>query len=175
MKKVVRSLYYTGFILLFVLAATTGVTQSRMFHAYLLHQLLVEADSALSAQLSIDAIEGNLFTGFTLFNVRLVDRGITVVAAERVELRYDPFGLPLKHVRISRALVVHPQIFVYRALDGTWNTEHIAVAHPKDTSASAWTIDLRRVIVQEGRLQLIDSLGLQRDRSANFSVLLSRL
>ena len=158
MRKFFRITYYIGSILLFVLIAIIGYTQTRSFKTYLRDFLLQESTIAINGELKLGAIEGNLITGFRINDVAVTQHGIELLSAQRIELKYDPFGFLFKRVGISNAILVKPRIFIYRSIDGSINIAHLAKTISTDTNSSIWRVNVKRFELTDADVLFIDSL-----------------
>ncbi|MEK6649578.1 MAG: translocation/assembly module TamB domain-containing protein [Bacteroidota bacterium] len=143
------------------MATLAGFSQTRAFKAWLLDRVVSAADASLNGNLRIGRIEGNLITGLELYDVRLVERGVTLVAAERVDVSYDPLGVALQRIGISDVTVVRPEILLYRSLDSTWNINRLAKPTEQDSAISSWTIVVRQARLNDARVRIIDSVALR--------------
>lgn len=166
MRKIIRGFYYTGTITLFVLATLAGFSQTQAFKAWLLDRVHASADDGLLGRFRAERLAGNLVTGLRLEGIRLEEAGVQVLTAERVELRHDLLGLLLRRASISSAVIVRPEIFIYRSLDSAWNIARLAAPTAPDSTPSEWTIDLGQLVLEEARIRVVDSLTLaERGRS----------
>lgn len=76
MRKFFRITYYIGSILVFIIIAIIGYTQTRSFKTYIRDFLLHESLSAINGELQLGAIEGNLITGFKINDVTVTSYGV---------------------------------------------------------------------------------------------------
>ncbi|OGU71025.1 MAG: hypothetical protein A3G43_01915 [Ignavibacteria bacterium RIFCSPLOWO2_12_FULL_56_21] len=159
-RKVIRTVYYAGTILVFVVVALAGFTQTRAFKSYLLSRILAAADSALTGRLTIGRLEGNLITGMQFFDVRVQEREVTLFSADRIDASYDPLGVPLQRIPLSRVTVLHPELFMWRSVDKSWNVNRLFRADDEDTSRSTWTIDIKRIRLENAKIRVLDSVAL---------------
>jgi hypothetical protein len=162
MRKYFRITYYIGAVLLFVSIAAIGYTQTRSFKTYLRDFLLRESLTAINGELQFGTIEGNLITGFKINNVTITEGGTTFLSAQRIELKYDPFGIPFKRIGVSHAVIVKPRIYICRSLNGSTNIARLIKPTPEHTTPSAWTIDLKRLELADAEILIIDSLLLHQ-------------
>jgi predicted RNA-binding protein len=157
-------------ILLFVLIAIIGYTQTRSFKTYLRNTLLVKSRTALNGQLQIGSIEGNLLTGFTVDSVSIRGYADELLSSERIEFKYDLFGFFFKRIAFNNIVIVKPHIHIYRSVDGTWNVLRLIKPTQKDTTPFAWTIDIKRLKLQDAELVFIDSLLLAQRQIGTYEV-----
>lgn len=166
MRKLIRGFYYTGTITLFVLATLAGFSQTQAFKAWLLDRVHASADDGLLGRFRAERLTGNLVSELRLEGIRLEEGGIPVLTADRVEVRHDLWGLLLRRASIRSAVIVRPEIFIYRSLDSAWNLARLTAPTAPDTAASEWTIDLGQLVLEEARIRVVDSLALdERSRS----------
>ncbi|MGD0591108.1 MAG: hypothetical protein ABSA44_09955 [Bacteroidota bacterium] len=170
MRKFFRITYYLSGILLFVLIAIIGYTQTRSFKTYLRNTLLVKSRTALNGQLQIGSIEGNLLTGFTVDSVSIRGYADELLSSERIEFKYDLFGFFFKRIAFNNIVIVKPHIHIYRSVDGTWNVLRLIKPTQKDTTPFAWTIDIKRLKLQDAELVFIDSLLLAQRQIGTYEV-----
>jgi hypothetical protein len=165
-RKVIRGVYYAGTIMLFVLATLAGFSQTQAFKAWLLDRVHAATDEGLRGRFRADRLTGNLVTGLQLEGVRLEEAGVPVLTAERIDVRHDLLGLLLRRASVRSAVIVRPEVFIYRSLDSVWNVARLVAPAEPDSTPSAWTIDLGRVVLEQARVRVVDSLVLaERARS----------
>jgi hypothetical protein len=163
-RKYFRITYYFGGTLLFVIIAIIGYTQTRSFKTYLRDYILQESSAGINGQIQFGAIEGNLITGFAIKDVTLTEGGFEVLSTQRVELKYDPFGIIFKRIGISSAIIVKPRIHIYRSVNGSTNIERLVKPSSPNSAPTGWSIDLKHLELAEGEVHFIDSLLLQQRR-----------
>jgi hypothetical protein len=157
-RKFFRITYYLSGILLFVIIAIIGYTQTRSFKTYLRNTLLLESRTALNGQLQFGSIDGNLLTGFTVDSVSIRGYADELFSSERIEFKYDLFGFFFKRIAFKNIVIVKPHIHVYRSVNGTWNVVRLIKPTEADTIPFAWTIDIKRLKLQDAELVFTDSL-----------------
>jgi hypothetical protein len=161
-RKFFRITYYICVILVFGIIALIGYTQTRSFKMYLRDLLLHESSTALNGELQLGAIDGNLATGFKVNGVTVTHGGIELFSAQRIEVKYDPFGFFLKRVGLSNVVIVKPRIFVYRSLDGSTSISRLIKPIPTDTTPSSWSITIKRLELADAEVLFVDSLLLHQ-------------
>jgi len=149
-------------ILVFVLLVA-GFTQTQLFRDRLRAVALDNLDSLLIAQVHLGEIHGNFITGFEIDSVAIAIDGIPVVAASRVDLRYNIFAIPGKTLSLSKIALVNPSFTLLRDRNGSWNFERMVRPWPGDTTAGKpfdWMVNLQELEVQRGTVVLVDSASL---------------
>jgi hypothetical protein len=169
-RKFFRITYYLSGIFLFVLIAIIGYTQTRSFKTYLRNTLLLESRTALNGQLQLGNIDGNLLTGFTVDSVSVRGNDDELLSSERIEFKYDLFGFFFKRVAFNNVVIVKPHIHIYRSVDGMWNVVRLIKPTQADTTPFAWTIDIKRLKLQDAELVFTDSLLLSQRQTGTSEV-----
>lgn len=162
MKKYFRVTYYSAIVLLFLIVALGGYTQTSAFRNALRTYLLNNAWESIHGTLSLGTIEGNFLTGLKVTNVAFSEQGRVVLAAERVQVKYDPVAFFVKRVGITDAIVENAEIHLVRSSDGSWNIDRLFRSEQPDTVPSPWIIDIKNIVLKNARVELIDSLALER-------------
>ncbi|MCX6133209.1 MAG: AsmA family protein [Ignavibacteriales bacterium] len=160
MRKFFRTTYALAVIVLFVVVAVLGFTQTKVFRSYLRTRLIETVASGIHADLTLGEIEGNLFTGFHAENVVLSRDGDSLLTVKRVDAKYDPLSLLAKNVSVSRITLTSPVIDLKRSKQGMWNVEPLFRSSSKDSTSSSWTINLKQIQILQGKVHLFDSLDL---------------
>ena len=172
MRKFFRTTYALAVIVLFVVVAVLGFTQTKVFRSYLRTNLIETAATGLQAQLTLGAIEGNLFTGFHADSVVLSRNGDTLLAVKRVDAKYDPLSLLAKKLSVSRISLTNPLINIKRSAQGVWTVARLFQSSSKDSTPSSWTINLKQIQILQGEVHVVDSLDLAA-RAADTSLQIS--
>ncbi len=128
----------------------------------MMRDFIVEtADSTLNARLTIDDIDGNLFSGWKISGVRLRDAHGPVADIESIVLRYNIFRIPWKIVTLRELTLNTPRIFITRAEGRDWNISTLVQPSDKeeDTTASPfdWDIRVENLRILDGTLLVYDS------------------
>ncbi len=158
--------FFIGVVLL--LAVIIGFTETRMFKSLATDFLIATVDSALYAHLEIGKLDGNLFSGWRLENVRLTRDGAPIVAVKSITLRYNLFHIPWKRVVLHEITLLEPEISITKAAGRDWNIASLA----RDTTASEegefeWHIIVESVRIIDGSFVMHDSTSgepTRRDR-----------
>jgi uncharacterized protein involved in outer membrane biogenesis len=101
------------------LAATVFVvTRSAWARGRLLDLAVAQANTYLTATLSIGRVDGSLLRGVELVDVRLTRDGETLVAIDRVSLGYDIRELSRGAIVIRQVVLERPRVTARRRPDG---------------------------------------------------------
>ncbi len=159
---------FAGLSLLLLLAAAVGFSETRYFRSLLKDFIVTTANSSLNARLSIDDIDGNLFSGWKLSGVKLRDDNGPVAEIEDVILRYNLFRLPWKRVTLRELSLNAPQIFITRAEGRDWNINTLTDPSAEDDTSAAdfdWDIYVDHVRIIDGTVLVYDSASALPSRS----------
>ncbi len=163
-----------------LLAALVGFSETQTFRSMLRDFIIEAADSSLNAHLTIESIEGNLFTGWKLGGVKLTDANGPVAEIESIVLRYDVFRAPWKRITIRELTLNRPRISITRAEGRDWNISTLVRPTEEDTTTTPfdWVIAVDNVRILDGTLLVYDSTRAgpeRRDRLDTGHMLLEQL
>ncbi len=165
MKRLVRiAVWLFDGILVFVLLVA-GLTQTQIFRDRLRTVALSNLDSLLIAQVHLGELRGNLITGFEIDSISVSVDGTPVVAASRLDIRYNIFALPGKTLSLSKIALFNPSFTLLRDRGGSWNFERMIRPRAGDTTAGKpfdWMVDLQELEIRGGTVVLLDSASLLR-------------
>jgi len=161
-KRILRSTYYTSVVVVFLLIAAFGLTQTRTFRTYVRTLAIAQLQTLVDGEIEMGSIEGNLGTGFHVDNVGIRKDGREIFFAERLEVRYDPLGLLVQRASISRITLLRPRIHIWRTTDKEWNVSRILIKKAEtDTTPSPWLLDFGQIELLGASVTLVDSFALE--------------
>ncbi len=158
MRRFFRIIYYVGGVFVFILIAVIGYTQTRTFKTYLRNTILKESRNALNGELRFGEIEGNLLTGFSVDSISVRGYNDELLSSDHIDFKYDLLGFFFKRVAVNNIVIVKPHINIYRSVDGTWNVSRLIKPASADTTPFVWTIDIKKLELQDAELFFTDSL-----------------
>ena len=179
--RLLRLLAFAGLGLVVLLAAVVGFSETQTFRSLLRSTIIDAADSSLNARLSIESIEGNLFSGWVLSGVRLADDSGPVAEIERVVLRYNLFRAPWKRITINEVTLQSPRISITKSHGRDWNLSTLVRPSDSEDSTSSpfdWVIAVENFRILDGTLLVYDSTTpyqQRRDRLDGGHMLLEHL
>lgn len=161
MKRLFKWIAYGAAILIVLLTAVAGLTQTQFFRDRLRAFALENLDSLLFADVYLGHIQGNLISGFSIDSASIVVGGETLLTAERIDMRYDLFEIPSKRISVSHLILVRPRIALLRGRDSLWNFERMIRPTPDDSARSfEWPIAVEKFEIQNAEIRLLDSARL---------------
>ncbi|MGE0703157.1 MAG: translocation/assembly module TamB domain-containing protein [Vicinamibacterales bacterium] len=149
-------------LILVVVALVAGVLVLRSsWGQERVRRLAVEqANRFLTATLEIGRLEGSLFGGVTLHDVRLARGNDDIVTIEQVDVAYSIRQFFGADIRIRDLRLVRPRVVIARDADGRWNLGAL-VRRREPQQASSTTrrpVLLQRIQVEDGLVELRDPL-----------------
>jgi len=153
-----RIAVYLGLGFIVLLLAVAGFTETTYFKDFLRDTIVEAADSSLNARLSIEKIDGNLISGWTLYGVRLRDAHGPVASIEKILLRYDLYPLLWKRITVKELTLDKPHIFITKAEGRDWNINGLTKPSADTTSSPFdWSIVVQNLRIVDGYLLVFDS------------------
>ncbi|MBN1300887.1 MAG: hypothetical protein JW995_06695 [Melioribacteraceae bacterium] len=120
---------------IFLITLLFGFSQTKTFREYLRESIIENVNSSIDGRLSIENIEGSIFTSLKLINVTLESNYDTVLNTDKIVMHFSPLHLLLKKLYF-RKVSVNNLFFNYREIEkGTWNLNSLAKAETNDTVA----------------------------------------
>lgn len=140
--------------------AIVGLTQTQSFRQWLGKHILAIVNAQLEATIEFSDMGGNVLTGLTFDNIRIITRGDTLLYAKQLSVRYDIEPLLRNNITVNGIYLDSPIIKLLRSTaDSSWNFAHIAKPS-SDTTAAApftWTINVRNLTIVNGVFAMVDS------------------
>ena len=127
------------------------VTQTTWFKEWLRAFIVSQAEDYVNGRLSIGRLDGNLFFGVELEDVRVTMDGETVVEIKDVGLDYNVFTFLSGHVVLDDIRLNQPVFRVEKTADG-WNITHLIKARTPEAQAGRRPIDIGEIGISGGTL-----------------------
>ena len=143
-----------------------GLTQTSMFRSWLKNQIVSRAGQYLKGRLTIDDLQGNLFTEVQLTGVLLAARQDTVLYIPKMRIDLSPARLFHRELQIDSITIYSPFAKLIQAPDSSWNVSNLIRSDSlkpangaKQTGSSDFRILLNDFIVRDGsvRIMALDS------------------
>ncbi len=160
MKKVLQFIAFGILGVAVFLLLIAGATQTQFFRDRLRSIALHELNSVFSARVTMGPITGNLVSGFSIDSVSFLVHEHTLIAVQRIDLRYNLFEVPGRKITVSNLTLVRPEMRLVRGTDSSWNYNHLLLPAPTDSAAQpfTWPILVDHLEIQNGLLTVADSL-----------------
>lgn len=155
-----RALVYTLAIVLVVVGAAVAGVETGWGKNQIRQLIVRQANQYLTATLEIGRIEGSLFRGIELADIRLSRDGETLVSIDNVSLGYSVRELFEAGVVIRRISLTRPHVVAAKQPDGRWNLGAIV---KRDTtrnrrSGPGRPIQILSIEIVDGAVELRDPL-----------------
>ena len=119
-----------------------------------------QANNYLTATLDIGRLEGSVFRGLTLGDVRVIQNGQTIISVDEVSFSYsirelfEP-GLIIRSIRLTR-----PRVVAAKLADGRWNVGVLLKreAHEQQRTGPGRPLHILAIEVADGDVDLKDPL-----------------
>ncbi|GEM_PF-1706561 len=161
LKRLFKIFVYAASVFLVLVLLIGGLTQTKIFKDRLRTFLADEISTQLNGSLTMGALEGNFFTGFTIDSLTILHSADTIIAAKRIILRYEPLSLLKKSREIKDLIIDEPSIFIKRAQGKDWNIGRLfKPSTSPDTSRPDWTLTVHNLEIHHGTVRLVDSASL---------------
>lgn len=136
--------FIIGLIVLFLIVI--GFTQTSTFREYLKETLVEELNSSINGKISLESIEGTIFSSLILNNLVLEDKSDTIIAVKRVEVKFSPLHIFLKRINVRLLEITDADIRFLTDVNGDLNIAKVfPPSEETDTTSSEFpfTILLR--------------------------------
>lgn len=157
--RVLRLLLRT-LLVIFLLAAggataVVVVSQTAWFRNWLRGYIVAEARDYLNGSLSIDRLDGNLFSGVQLSGLSIEMDGRPVVHVDEIGLTYSLYHIATTGVAIDELRLTRPTISIERDAEGLLLARLIKKqAQEADREGPLRPFDVNAIVIQDGTLDL---------------------
>ncbi len=128
-----------AFILVLLIGVAAVVSQTAAFRDWLRRTIVARLNAGLNGEIAVGRIDGNLFQRIVLTDLRVRSEGRRVLAARRVEARYDLLGLVAGHGLVLRAATIDGLALTLVADDRGWNVARLYPPRPsRNSRARSW-------------------------------------
>jgi hypothetical protein len=137
--KIVNIFLYTGLGLFLIILLILGISQTSTFREFLRKTVVEQANKNLNGTVSIEKIDGTIFTSLILRNT-VVNMGIdTLLRATAIEVRTSPLQLLLKKIKVRKFEIADADISFISDKNGVLNVSRFVPPSKKvDTSKSVF-------------------------------------
>src|SRR5687768_3957216 len=155
-----RGLVYTVAVILVLVAAGLAALQTGWAKNQLRSLIVRQANQYLTATLEIGRLEGSIFRGIQLGDIRLSRGGDTLVSIDDVSLSYSIRELFERGTIIRRLRVARPRVIAARQPDGRWNLGALVKreARQNQSTGPRRPIRILAIEVADGTVTLQDPL-----------------
>lgn len=154
---------YTFVFLFFLFVIFFGVSQTQFFKNWLRNTIVGVVNNEINGKLSIDKIEGTIFTSLKISNATLTSaQNDTVVYAKNIELKISPLKILFKNIYVRKFELSNAKIKLVEEKDGKLNLLKIFPPSKKsDTTSSEFPFTIE---VADFQLKEVDFLLQKYDK-----------
>lgn len=131
LRRTLRIVLVATVLLVGTLALALVATQTSWFKDWIRRYAIRQAAQVIDGQLAIGRIEGDLWSGVQLHDVRVDHRGLSVIALQALELHYSLLDVVRQGAVVRNVRLVAPTVTLRRAEEG-WNVLSLFVARASD-------------------------------------------
>jgi hypothetical protein len=106
----VNSFIYFGIGIIAALLMLFAFSQTSTFRDWLREKVVITVNGSINGELSIERIDGTVFTALIFNNIALVQRRDTLLFAEKIELRTSPLKILFKTIYIRKIELTNADI-----------------------------------------------------------------
>lgn len=135
----VNAFIYTLVGIFMLLMILFGISQTSFFKDWLRDTIVETVNESINGKLSIENIDGTIFTSLLITNVSLTDLNKdTVVQAGKIELKTSPLKILFKNIYVRKFELADAKIKLIEEEDGNLNLLKIfpSSEEPEDTTSS---------------------------------------
>lgn len=156
LRKSLRVIGVLTSLLVAMLVVAVLVSQTAWFRDWLRRYAMREAEQFVDGQLLIGRLDGGLFDGVRLHDVRIDRDGETVVALDTLTLEYRLLDMVRQGFVVGRVELAGPRIALRREGD-TWNVARLLVDRgPSDPDAPRTVFRVDTIVLREGVVTVAD-------------------
>lgn len=154
-----------GLLLGLLIGVAAVVSQTAAFRDWLRRTIVARLNAGLNGEIAVGRIDGNLFQRIVLTDLRVRSEGRRVLAARRVEARYDLLGLVAGHGLVLRAATIDGLALTLVADDRGWNVARLYPPAPEPKQPSTLVVTLDDARVHRGAVKIVRPADVWRVRS----------
>lgn len=120
-RKIVNGFIYFGVGIITVFLMLFAFTQTSTFRDWLREKVVTTVNGSINGKLSIERIDGTVFTALILNNTALVQGRDTLLFAEKIELRTSPLKILFKTIYFRKIELTNANIYFLKDESGELN------------------------------------------------------
>lgn len=125
-RKIVNGFLYVGIGIIIAFLILFGISQTSTFRDWLKDKLVTTINGSINGNLSINRIDGTIFTSVILNNTLLLQERDTLFFAEEIELRTSPLKLLFKTIHLRTFKISNAKISFLKDEQGKLNISKIS-------------------------------------------------
>ncbi|RKY90408.1 MAG: hypothetical protein DRQ13_12670, partial [Ignavibacteriae bacterium] len=147
-RKIVNGFIYFGVGIIAALLMLFAFSQTSTFRDWLREKVVSTVNSSINGELSIERIDGTVFTALILNNTALLQGRDTLLFAEKIELRTSPLKILFKTIHFRKIELTNAKIHFLKDEAGELNISKLTkpseeVAEVEDSVSSDFTFKIQ--------------------------------
>ncbi|MBI1932718.1 MAG: hypothetical protein HYS24_09310 [Ignavibacteriales bacterium] len=137
---------FIGFfaVILFLLIAFFGISQTKTFREFLRNQIISQVNSSINGKLYIKEIDGSILSSLILHNTIIASDSDTLLKADEIVIKSSPVHLLLKRILVRQIAIKNTYINLLQDKEGNWNADKIFQSNePEDTTKSDFPFSIQ--------------------------------
>ena len=145
-RKIVNAFIYFGVGIITALLMLFAFSQTSTFRDWLREKVVTTVNGSINGELSIERIDGTVFTALILNNTVLKQGQDTLLFAEKIELRTSPLKILFKTIYIRKIELTNADIHFLKDKSGELNISKLVKSSSEeeiqDSASSEFTFKI---------------------------------
>jgi len=133
-RKIVNAFIYFSIGVIVALLILFGISQTFTFRDWLREKVVTTLNGSINGEISIERLDGTIFTSIILTNTSLVKRGDTLLFAEKIEVRTSPLRLLIKTIYLREFEITNAKISILKDNKGKLNISKLVIPSSEPTT-----------------------------------------
>ena len=135
-QKTVNVFLYSGIAFLILFIIFFAISQTSTFRNYLKNYVVEKINDSFNGKLSIERLDGTIFTTITLNKVIVTFEGDTVLNAGKIDIKTSPLDILIKKIVVRKLEVTDTDISFIKGENGTLNISSLFKSTEADSTHS---------------------------------------
>lgn len=157
LKRLIKILFYSLGLGIFVVIVIAGITQSKFFKDRLRAVIISYSIENLGGTLRLGRITGNFVTGFTIDSVKIYYENEIFLSTGKISLYHDPFSIIQKTITLRTVKIEEPIVHILKSHRNEWNINKIFRPDTSKPTGFDWTIKVEDLKIEKGNVVIFDS------------------
>ena len=124
-RKIINSFIYFGIGVIIAFMILFAISQTSTFRNWLREKVITTVNASINGSLSVEELDGTIFTSIILNNTRLVQARDTVFSADKIEIRTSPLKLLFKIIYFRKIEITNAKITLLKDKNGELNISRL--------------------------------------------------
>ncbi|MCZ6703016.1 MAG: hypothetical protein O6940_08250 [Ignavibacteria bacterium] len=133
-RKIVNAFIYFSIGVIVAFLVLFGISQTFTFRDWLREKVVTTLNGSINGEISIERLDGTIFTSIILTNTSLIQGGDTLLFAEKIEVRTSPLRLLIKSIYIREFGITNAKISILKDDAGKLNISKLVIPSSEPTT-----------------------------------------